>query len=163
MPSREKAYVYSVIREKEEFSELLLELFTEDCLVLVEDLRSPDKFGTDKIPASIEFPGFIFDSTKEVRWYINDCKFFVTIISDEPIQVLSEIEGTWTRERVAEYVTGPEKNKGDGVYLVDPDSLHLNIISETLRDYISQNKILENSELFSRNGVPTFLTLRRPQ
>lgn len=161
MPSREKGFVHSVVKEEKEFLTLLLELFPENYLSFVENPQDPGEFGSDKIPESIEFPGFIFDSKKEVRWYIDDDMFFATIISDEYIPAFSEVEGDWTREKIEEYMEGNEESNEKGIYLVNPDFSHINIKSKTLDDYLREAKILRNAELFSRNATPIFLTLRR--
>lgn len=163
MPSREKGFVYSVVKEEEEFLTLLLKLFPEDYLSFIENPQDPGEFGSDKIPESIEFPGFIFDSKKEVRWHIDDGMFFTTIISDESIPALSEVEGVWTREKIEEYMEGNEKSNEKGIYLADPDYSNINIKSKTLKAYLGEAKILQNAELFSREAIPIFLTLRRLQ
>jgi len=161
MPSEEKGFVYSTVKKEEEFLALVRKLFPEDYLVFIENPQDPGKFGADDIPGSIEFPGFIFDLEKEVRWYVNSGDFFVTVISDEPIPDLPEVKGSWTRERIARYAQEPEQNEEEGIYLVRTSSDHINIRSKTLIEYLEKTEILENAELFSRNAVPVFLTLRR--
>lgn len=160
MPS-EKGYVYSVVQRKEDFLDLVMKLFSEDYLLFVENPQNPSEFGSSMIPDSIEFPGFIFDSKKEARWYTNDGRFFVTIISDEPVPDLQKVEGNWTRERVAEYIGGHKKSDEKGIYLVDSNFTHINIKSKTLKEYLREAKVLQNAELFSRDAIPIFLTLRR--
>ena len=161
MPPGEKGFVYSTVKKQEGFLALLKELFPENYHAFIENPQNPSEFGTNIIPDSIAFPGFIFDSKKEVRWYISGSNFFVTVISDESIPNLPEVEGSWTRERVAEYIQEPEQNKGGGMSLVKPNSGHINIKSMTLVDYLKKTEVLENTELFSRDAVPVFLTLRR--
>jgi len=161
MPSEEKGFVYSVVKKEEGFLALLKELFPEDYFAFIENPQDPSEFGTNIIPDSIEFPGFIFDLKKEVRWYINGGDFFATVISDESIPNLPEVEGSWTRERIAKYVQEPEQNEGEGMYLVKPNFDHINIKSQILIDYLEKTEILENAELFLRDAVPVFLTLRR--
>lgn len=161
MPSEEKGFVYSIVKKEEGFLALVQELFLEDYLVFIENPQDPSKFGVDDIPDSIEFPGFIFDLEKEVRWYIDSGNFLVTVISDEPIPNLPEVEGSWIRERIARYAQEPEQNEEEGIYLVRTSSDHINIKSKTLIEYLKKTKILENAELFSRDAVPVFLTLRR--
>ena len=163
MPSREKGYVSSVVKEKKEFIALLLEQFSDNYLLFVENPQDPSEFGSSKIPDSIEFPGFIFDSKEEVRWFINDGKFFVTIISDELIPAFSEVGGNWTREGIGKHFEGAEESDEIGVFLVDPEFPQINIKSETLKIYLKENNLLEKAELFSKDAIPMFLTLRRWQ
>ena len=160
MPSKEKGYVYSVVKEKKEFFALLLEQFSERYLSFVESPQDPAEFGNDKIPDSIEFPGFIFDSQKEVRWYINDGKFFVTIISDELISAFSEIGGDWTRERFGKYIEEVEESDEIGIFLINPKLPQINIRSETLKKHLRECNLLKNTELFSRDAIPMFVTFR---
>lgn len=167
MPSGEKGYVYSIVKEEKEFLSLLTELFSENYISFIENPQDPSEFGSDKIPNSIKFPGFIFDSKKEVRWYINDGKFLITIISDECISNLSEIGGTWTREKIDEYneevhehLEENKQNDEIGVFLVNPELSQINIKSEDLKKSLKENKLLENAELFLKDGISIFLTLR---
>ena len=160
MPSREKGYVYSVVKDRGEFFSLLLKLFSQDYLSFIENPQDAGEFGSNKIPDSIEFPGFVFDSRKEMRWYIHEGMFFITIISDEPIPSFPEVEGNWTRERVAEYMEESGKNNEKRIFLVDPCFSHIDIKSEILKKWLRANRLEGNAELFSRNAVPVFLTLR---
>lgn len=161
MSSWEKGFVYSVVKKEKGFLVLLRELFSEDYLTFIENPQDPSKFGTDGIPDLIEFPGFLFDSRKEVRWYANGGDFFITVISDLSIPNLPEVEGSWTRERIAKYAQESEQNEGEGMHLVRLNSDHINIKSKALIEYLEKIEILENVELFTRDAIPTFLTLRR--
>jgi hypothetical protein len=161
MPSGEEGYVYAVVKEKQEFSALLVEQFPEGYLSFIENPQDPNQFGSDKIPGSIGFPGFIFDSTKEMRWYINDGKFHVTVISDEFIPGLPEVEGKWTREEIGAYIEEDRKSNERGVCLVKPRFLHIDVRSETLKEYLKGTEGLQYAESFSRDVIPIFLTLRR--
>ena len=160
MPSKEKGYVYSVVKDKGEFFSLLLKLFSQDYLSFIENPQDAGEFGCNKIPDSIEFPGSVFDSRKEIRWYIHEGMFFITIISDEPIPSLPEVEGNWTRERVEEYMEESGKYNEKRIFLVGPRLLHIDVRSEFLKEWLRMNKSEGNAELFSRNAVPMFVTLR---
>ncbi len=160
MPSKEKGFVYSVTRREEELIKLLTDLFTQDYLIFIENPANPAEFGGSKIPDSIKFPGFLFDSKKEARWYTKDGMFFVTIISDEPIRTLPELEGNWTREKIAEDSETYQREEVKGIILIDPDLLHINVQSRNLSEYLSRVKILEDAELFSIDSMPIFVTLR---
>jgi len=160
MPSEERGFVYSTVKKEEGFLALLRKLFPKNYLIFIENPQDPSRFGTNDIPDSIEFPGFIFDLNKEVRWYISSGDFFVTVISDEPIPSLPEVEGNWTRERIARYAQESEQNEEEGMYLVRTRSDHITIKSNTLIKHLEKTETLENAELFSRNKIPIFLTLR---
>lgn len=167
MPSEKKGYVYSLVRDREDFLVWLESLFPEGFFLFVENPQNPAEFGSSELPDSIEFPGFIFDSKKEVRWHINDGRFLITVISDECMSGLSEVGGIWTREGLDEYIKElfeyTEANReGDevGIFLVDPRLPQINIRSKDLCEYLKKERILRNAELFSRSAIPIFLTLR---
>jgi hypothetical protein len=150
-----KGYIYSIKKNKNNIDKFLKYLFPEKCQIFIENPKNPKEFGCNEINDSINFPGFAFDSTKEARWIIKESTFHITIISDKEIEGLSEEEGEWKRQKIS------ENKELSGLFPAKPHKeKHLNIKSKWLITYLDENKILENAEVFSRDSIPIFVTMR---